>query len=136
MNSVNLIGRLVGPPVLRVAATGAQVCSMRVAVPRFQPGGLREPGVVQVEVTTTGLRARELAEEVVEGMRVGVSGRLDLDEWTDPDGERHSRYEVMADQLEVLDLPPAPVPAGKGGRRRVGVVPEHVAARPPAEKRQ
>jgi single-stranded DNA-binding protein len=40
-------------------------------------------------------------------MRVGVSGRLELDEWTEPEGERRTRYEVMADQLEVLDpLPP------------------------------
>ncbi|MEA2399074.1 MAG: single-strand DNA-binding protein [Thermoleophilaceae bacterium] len=114
MNSVNLVGRLVGAPVLRVAVSGDTVCSMRVAVPRFQSGGLREPGVVMIEVTATGLRARELAEQVVQGMRVGVSGRLDLDEWTDADGERHSRYEVMADQLEVLDASPPPAAAGTG----------------------
>jgi single-strand DNA-binding protein len=108
VNSVNLVGRLVGAPELRVGVNGENVCSMRVAVPRFRSGGLREPGVVFVEVTATGLRARDLAAEVVDGMRVGVSGRLDLDEWTDLDGEGHSRYEVMADQFEVLDQPPAP----------------------------
>jgi single-stranded DNA-binding protein len=40
-------------------------------------------------------------------MRIGVSGRLELDEWTEPDGERHLRYEVLADQLELLDAPTA-----------------------------
>ena len=107
VNSVNLIGRLVEDPLLRESPTGELQCSMRVAIPRVGSGGLREPGLVYVEVVATGLRARDLAEEVGQGMRVGVSGRLDLDEWTGPDGERRSRYEVMADQLEVLDpLPP------------------------------
>jgi single-stranded DNA-binding protein len=106
VNSVNLIGHVAGPPVLGVAAGGEQACSVRVAVPRFQPGGLREPGVVYVEVTAVGLRALELAEGAVEGVRLGVSGRLALDEWTGPDGELRSRYEVMADQLELLDAPP------------------------------
>jgi single-stranded DNA-binding protein len=114
VNSVNLIGRLVGAPELRLAATGEQACTMRLAVPRFQSGGIREPGVVFVEVTAVGLRARELVEEVVDGMRVGVSGRLDLDEWTGPQGERHARYEVLADQLEVLDSPPPPAASGGG----------------------
>jgi single stranded DNA-binding protein len=106
VNSVNLIGRLAGAPELRVSASGEQVCSMRVAVPRFQSGGVREPGVVFVEVTVAGLRGAELVDQVVDGMRLGVSGRLDLDEWTAPGGERHVRYEVMADQLEVLDALP------------------------------
>jgi single-strand DNA-binding protein len=110
MNSVNLVGRLVGAPELRAGATGDHVCVMRLAVPRFRPSGLREPGVVFVEVAATGLRARELAAGVVDGMRVGVSGRLDLDEWVDAEGERRSRYEVMADQLEVLDDPPQDAP--------------------------
>ena len=111
MNSVNLIGRLVGEPELRVSAAGDQVCAMRVAVPRFHPAGMREPGVVFVEVTVAGLRGAELVEQVVDGMRLGVSGRLDLDEWTAPDGESHTRYEVMADQLEVLDE----LPSGRAG---------------------
>jgi single-stranded DNA-binding protein len=108
VNSVNLIGRLVEDPVLRTARGGEQQCSMRVAIPRVGEAGLREPGLVYVEVVATGLRAHDLVAAVASGMRVGVSGRLELDEWTDPAGELHSRYEVMADQLEVLDPPPPP----------------------------
>ena len=47
-----------------------------------------------------------MVADVASGMRIGVSGRLELDEWIEPGGERRSRYEVMADQLEVLDAPP------------------------------
>ena len=78
---------------------------MRVAVPRVARGGAREPGVVYVEVVATGWSARELAEGVAVGTRIGVSGRIDLDEWVGAGGERHSRFEVMADQLELLDAP-------------------------------
>jgi single-stranded DNA-binding protein len=106
VNSVNLIGRLVDDPVLRTGLGGDQQCVMRVAIPRVGEAGLREPGVVYVEVVATGLRAHDLLAEVARGMRVGVSGRLGLDEWTEPGGQRCARYEVMADQLEVLDAEP------------------------------
>jgi single-strand DNA-binding protein len=106
VNSVNLIGRLVEAPALRESPAEGRRCSMRLAVPRVARGGLREPGVVYVEVVAAGLRAEDLMEAVAEGTRIGVSGRLELDEWTDDDGSRHTRYEVIADQLEVLDHPP------------------------------
>ena len=106
---MNLIGRLVEGPAVRALLTGDVECTMRVAIPRVGPAGIPEPGVVYVDVVAAGLRARELADELRGGMRIAVSGRLDLDEWVDPGGERRARYEVAADQLEVLDpLPPAP----------------------------
>jgi single-strand DNA-binding protein len=108
VNSVNLIGRLVADPVLRTGDGGEEQCSMRVAVPRIGDAGLREPGLVYVEVVATGLRAHDVVREARAGTRIGVSGRLELDEWTDPGGERRTRYEVMADQLELLDASPPP----------------------------
>ena len=81
---------------------------MRVAVPRVSRGGIREPGVVYVEVVVTGLRASDVCEAAAVGGRIGVSGRIEPDERPGPDGERDSRYEVMADQLELLDLPAEP----------------------------
>jgi single-stranded DNA-binding protein len=42
-----------------------------------------------------------------------VTGRIALEEWTGEDGQRHSRYEVMADQLELLDPPPGGVAPGR-----------------------
>jgi single-strand DNA-binding protein len=103
VNSVNLIGRLVEDPVLRTGLEGDERCWMRVAVPRIGEAGLREPGLVYVEVVATGLRAHDVVRDARAGARIGVSGRLELDEWTEPDGERRTRYEVMADQLELLD---------------------------------
>jgi single stranded DNA-binding protein len=105
VNSVSLIGRVAEPPELRTGEDGEQVCAMRLAVPRVARGGIREPGVVYVEVTTSGWQAPDIHDALVMGGRVGVAGRIALEEWTSPDGRRHSRYEVMADQLEILDPP-------------------------------
>jgi single-strand DNA-binding protein len=107
VNSVNLVGRLVGAPAVRSVLTGEVECTMRVAIPRVGVGGMPEPGVVYVDVVAAGLRARGLGD-VHGGMRIAVSGRLELEEWVDPDGERRTRHEVVADQLEVLDPPPGP----------------------------
>jgi single-stranded DNA-binding protein len=85
---------------------------MRLAVPRVSRAGTREPGVVYVEVTTSGWRAHEVFEALAIGGRVGVTGRLVLEEWVAPDGRRRSRYEVTADQLELLDPPPGGVTPG------------------------
>jgi single-strand DNA-binding protein len=110
VNSVSLIGRLTEPPEMRVSDAGEDVCAMKLAVPRVGRGGVREPGVVYVEVTTSGWGAHEVHDALTVGGRIGVTGRIELDEWVTPEGERRSRYEVMADQLEVLD-PPPPDPA-------------------------
>ena len=104
---MNLIGRLVEDPVARTAPDGEEQCAMRIAVPRVGDAGLREPGVLYVEVVARGLRAVDLLEQVRGGARIGVSGRLEHDEWVETDGERSSRFEVLADQLEVLDVPGA-----------------------------
>ena len=106
MNSVSLIGRVAEPPEMRVSDSGEDVCAMRLAVPRVARGGRREPGVVYVEVTSSGWQAREIHAALAVGGRVGVTGRIELDEWITPEGDMRSRYEVMADQLELLDPPP------------------------------
>jgi hypothetical protein len=67
---VSLIGTVVGEVALRAGVEGQELWTMRVAVPRVGSGGIREPGVVYVEVTATGLRGRELAEELVEDLAV------------------------------------------------------------------
>jgi single-stranded DNA-binding protein len=98
---------------MRTGEDGEDVCAMRLAVPRIARGGIREPGVVYVEVTTGGWQSREIFAALALGARVGVTGRIALEEWVEPGGERRSRYEVMADQLELLDPPPGGVAPGR-----------------------
>jgi single-strand DNA-binding protein len=112
MNSVSLVGMVAEHPRLRVADDGEEICTIRLAVPRVGRGGLREPGVVYVDIAAGGWQAREICERAVIGGRIGVAGRIEHDEWVEPDGERRTRCEVLADQLELLDAPPPEPPSG------------------------
>lgn len=101
MNAVSLTGTLSTPPDLQEPDSAPPRCTMRLAVPRYTQSGTREPGVVYVDVTTFGLRAQECAQRLKLGSRVGLTGRLDRDEWFE-DGERRVRYGVLIDQLDYL----------------------------------
>lgn len=68
---------------------------MRLAVPRYDRSGQREPGVVYVDVTTFGQQARECAGQLRQGSRVGLSGRLD-------DDPPEQGIGVLIDQLDLL----------------------------------
>jgi single-stranded DNA-binding protein len=94
VNSVSLVGQVVGEPQLRDDWLSIPQCRMRVAVPRRSRDGRREPGVVYVDVTTFGDEARECAERLSAGSRVGLSGRLE----DDPD----EGAGVLIDQLDFL----------------------------------
>ena len=95
MNSVSLLGQVVGEPQLRENRAGIAECRMRLAVPRRSRDGQREPGVVYVDVTIFGLRAQECAERLTLGSRVGLTGRLDSDDPRESAG-------VLIDQLDYL----------------------------------
>ncbi len=102
MNAVALTGTLVEDPTLREGADPVR-CTMRLAVPRHARGGRREPGVVYIAVTTFGLEARDCAERLRRGDRIGVTGRIAQDRHRTPEGWQ-AEYSVLIDQL---DLPQA-----------------------------
>jgi single-stranded DNA-binding protein len=65
---------------------------MRLAVPRRERGGRPEPGVIYIDVTLFGRDARECADRLGHGDRLGLSGRLE------PEDGRH----VLIEQLDFL----------------------------------
>lgn len=107
MNSVNIIGRLTAEPELRFTTTGSAVCRMRVAIDR--PG--EDTGAVFVDVTAWERLAETCSEHLGKGRQVAVSGRLEYREWTDDQGSRHSRHEVVAHSVDFLARPASEVGA-------------------------
>ena len=106
MNTVQLIGRLTRDPELRYTPAGTATCTIRLAVPRRKRnGGDTDPGPVYIDVVTFGAQAEAIAEYMAQGRRVGVTGRLEYREWTDNDGGRHSKHEVVSSQVDFLDKP-------------------------------
>ena len=104
MNNVNLIGAVVNEPELSVERDGRDVCAIQIAVQRRGPTGDPEPGVIYIDVTAHGPRARQCKTELAVGDRIGVAGRLERDDSLDDRGPRRSRWEVHAYQVDLLDV--------------------------------
>jgi excisionase family DNA binding protein len=100
MNAVHLIGSVVRDPELRYSKKGMQVCLLQLAVPRRRRDG-KDRGAVQVDVVTFGSLA-EVTSGLGRGSHVAVSGHLGQREWTSSDGSLHSRYEIIAEDVECL----------------------------------
>ena len=77
---------------------------MRVAIPRRPKNGEQQPPVY-VDATVFGKLAENCHGYLAKGRRVAVSGRLEYSEWTYADGGKHSKHEVIADQIDFLDAP-------------------------------
>ncbi len=99
---MSVIGTLTGPPWLRTNRAGITECRMRIAVPRHGPKGRPEPGVVYLDVSAFGNYAHECAEKLKEGDRIGLSGRLEVDEHRTEGGAWDAAHGVLIDQLDFL----------------------------------
>src|SRR3954468_5704530 len=108
VNNVNLIGAVVGEPLLSIDRDGRDVCAMQIAVQRRGPTGDPEPGVIYIDVTVYGHQARMCANELTPGQRIAVAGRLERDDTLDNRGPRRSRWEVHAYHVDLIDSRPPP----------------------------
>lgn len=97
MNSITLIGRLTSDPESAKTKSGTTRCRFRLAVRKL---GSETP--VFVDVVAWDRLGDNCAEYLARGRQVAVVGRLDYDEWTDTDGGRHSRHQVVANQVDFL----------------------------------
>lgn len=99
MNSVALIGRLTADPTVHAGEQHAS-CTFRLAVPR--PGS---DAADFVDIVTFDSLAGTCADWLTKGREVAVVGRLRLNEWTDRNGEKRSRIQVVADAVQFLGKP-------------------------------
>ena len=103
MNSIQVIGRLTKDPDTSTTKAGQTLCRMRVAVPR--PGNDAE--AVYIDVVAWERLAETCGEYLTQGRQVGISGRLEYSEWTDTEGARHFRHEIVAAGVDFLAQPKA-----------------------------
>jgi len=105
MNVVALVGRLVADPELRYTPSGVAVTTLRIAVDRRfkSESGERESDFF--DVIAWRQRAEYAANYLVKGQRIAVSGSLQTRSWVQQDGQKRSKVEVVADNLQGLDRP-------------------------------
>ena len=109
MNQVILIGRLTADPELRFAAsTGRAVTNFRLAVDRpFS----KEKKTDFFRVVVWGKQAEAVAKYLNKGSQCAVNGSIQIDQYTDRDGNTRYSTDIVANQVEFLGSP------GGGSRR-------------------
>ncbi len=114
INKVVITGNLTRDPESRATANGMSVLKLGVAVNdrRKNPStGEWEDVPNFIDVTVFGARADALARLLKKGMKVAIEGRLRWSQWETPEGEKRSRLEVVADEIEFFSARGEDVPA-------------------------
>lgn len=104
INRVNISGNLTRDPELRATSGGAQVLSFGVAVndrAKNQQTGEWEDRPNFIECTMFGTRAEKLAQYLHKGSKVVIEGKLRYSQW-EKDGQKRSKLEVIAEELEFM----------------------------------
>ena len=100
LNHIVVMGRLTRDPELRYTQSQTPVATFRVAVDRdFAPrdGGERQTDFIDcVAWRSTG---EFVSKYFQKGSMAVVSGRLQMREWTDKEGNRRTTAEVVADNV-------------------------------------
>ena len=104
LNHIVLMGRLTRDPELRRTGSGIAVASFRLAVDRdFAPkdGGEKETDFIDVVAWRS--TAEFVSRFFTKGRMAVVSGRLQMRNWTDKEGNKRTSAEVVADNVYFGD---------------------------------
>ena len=100
MNQIVIMGRLTRDPELRHTPNGVAVASLTLAVDRgFSPkdGGERQTDFIDVVAWRN--TAEFVSKYFVKGQMAAVTGRLQIRDWTDKDGNKRRSAEIIAENI-------------------------------------
>lgn len=96
MNTITVIGNVGQDPELRYTASGKAVVKFSVADTR---GKDDQKQTQWHRVTVFDEQAENVCEQVKKGARVLVTGRLQIDKYTDKDGVEKMSYDIVAEDV-------------------------------------
>jgi len=101
-----LIGNLTKDPELRYIPNGTPVADFGMAVNRewTDREGEKHSETCFVDVVAWRKQAEVCDQFLTKGSLVYVEGRLQLDTWETPQGEKRSKHRVVAERVQFLDL--------------------------------
>lgn len=117
LNKVFLMGNLTRDPELRYIPSGKAVASFSVAVNRSykDPSGEKKEDVSFINVVVWGKLAEICGEYLTKGRPVMVEGRLKSSSWEAQDGQKRSKLEVVASDVQFMGTKnKSERPEGKG----------------------
>ncbi len=104
LNHIVLMGRLTRDPELRYTSANVPVASFRIAVDRdFGRGENGERQTDFIDVVAWRQTGEFVSKYFTKGSMAVVSGRLQMRDWTDRDGNKRTSAEVVADNVYFGD---------------------------------
>ena len=102
MNNIVLLGRLTKDADIRSTQSGKVVASFTLAVDRpYTQNGKREADFIACQIW--GKSAEVLGKSVHKGQRILLEGRLQIRQYTDKNGNKHTAAEVVTERFEFIE---------------------------------
>lgn len=107
LNRVVLIGNLTRDPELRTTPNGTSVTTLGIAVNRrwTNQQGERVENTDFFNIVAWGRLAELCNEYIKKGSPIAVDGRLQHRTWETPEGQKRSKVEVVAENVQFLGRP-------------------------------
>lgn len=99
LNTWSFTGRLGRDSELKTLPSGAQLLEFSVAV---DVGYGEKKKTIWPKCTQFGVRVERLAQYLLKGQQVAISGEVDLREWTDRDGAMKLSLEVRVNSIDII----------------------------------
>lgn len=128
INSVSISGNLTRDAELKVTASGTPVLSGSVAVNERvkDASGNWTDKPNFIDWVLFGARAEKIAGFLTKGTKIALFGRLSYSAWTDKQGNKRSKLEVVVTELEffrpsntIMDAPTATAAAAQQQQQRM-----------------
>jgi len=103
LNKVFLLGNLTRDPELRFTANGSAVAGFGFAANRrYKQNDEWKEEVCFIDITVWGKLAELCSEYLNKGSSAYVEGRLNFRSWETEQGQKRSKYEVVANNVQFL----------------------------------
>jgi single-strand DNA-binding protein len=105
INRVVISGNLTRDPELRSTAGGMAILKMGIAVNdrrKNSQSGEWEDVPNFFDVVVFGSRGESISRFLSKGSKVAIEGKLRWSQWETPDGDKRSKVEIVADDIEFL----------------------------------
>ena len=103
LNHIVLMGRLTRDPELRRTGSGIAVASFTIAVDRDFSGKDSEKETDFIDIVAWRQTGEFVSKYFTKGRMAVVSGRLQIRNWTDKEGNKRKSAEVVADHVYFGD---------------------------------
>lgn len=115
LNCISVAGRLVRDPELRRTASGKAVTSFTLACDRdFKNQQTGEKEVDFLDCTAFGAAGENAAKYFYKGQMAMVTGRLQIQRYTDKSGQKRSRAEIVATSVYFCGSKESGTQSGSG----------------------